>query len=134
MYKSVRFILCIIQLVEEKFMFTVRTFLDVVPEPSAASSIISLVLPIALLVLMGYFMLYRPQKKQEKTVNEMRSNLRVNDEISTNGGIIGKIMQIKDDFVIIETSTAKTKMKIAKWAIRAVEYREEDGEKENEKE
>ena len=115
-------------------MVTVRTFLDVVPEPSAASSIISLVLPIALLVLMGYFMLYRPQKKQEKTVNEMRSNLRVNDEISTNGGIIGKIMQIKDDFVIIETSTAKTKMKIAKWAIRAVEYREEDSEKENEKE
>ena len=115
-------------------MFNLTTYLEAVPEVSPTSSILGMLVPIVLLVVMGYFMLYRPQKKQEKTVNEMRNNLRVNDEISTNGGIIGKIMQIKDDFVVIETSTAKTKMKIAKWAIRAVEYREEEGEKESEKE
>ena len=108
-------------------MITVRTFLDATDMAGAAgASILSLALPVVLLVFMGYFMLYRPQKKQEKTVNEMRNSLRVNDEISTTGGIIGKIIQIKEDFVVIETSTAKTKMKIAKWAIRAIEYREED--------
>jgi len=114
-------------------MVTLRTFLDAAPE-AATANILSLVLPIILLVGMGYFMLYRPQKKQEKAVNEMRNNLQVNDEISTTGGIIGKVIQIKEDFVVIETSTAKTKMKIAKWAVRAIEYREEQEEKEKDKE
>lgn len=117
-------------------MVTARTFLDAaetaVEGASVTSSIVSLVLPIGLLVLMGYFMLYRPQKKQEKTMSDMRNSIQVNDEISTNGGIIGKVIQIKEDFVIIETSMAKTKMKIAKWAIRAVEYRAEEDEKEKE--
>ena len=109
-------------------MVTVRTFLEAAGDINAVAgaSILNFVAPVVLLVFMGYFMLYRPQKKQEKAVNEMRNSLRVNDEISTTGGIIGKVLQIKDDFVVIETSTAKTKMKIAKWAIRAIEYREED--------
>ena len=78
--------------------------------------------------LLMYFMLYRPQKKQEKAVNDMRSSLKVGDEISTNGGILGKIVQIKDDFLVIETGNDRTKLKIAKWAVRAVEHRAEDDE------
>jgi preprotein translocase subunit YajC len=83
---------------------------------------------IAIFVFFAYFLLYRPQKKQERAINEMRSSLRVGDEIATNGGILGKIIQIKDDFIIIETGNAKTKMKIAKWGVRSVEHREEDDE------
>jgi len=87
---------------------------------------------ILIFVFFAYFMLYRPQKKQERAVNEMRSSLRVGDEIATTGGILGKIIQIKDDFIVIETGNDKTKMKLAKWAIRSVEYREDEEEDEDE--
>jgi len=85
---------------------------------------------IALVVLLGYFLLYRPQKKQEKSVKEMRASLKVGDEISTNGGILGKVLQIKDDFIVIETGADRTKMKLAKWAIRAIEKHVDDEEDE----
>lgn len=91
--------------------------------------------PIIMIALFGalmYFMLYRPQKKQEKAVNEMRSSLKVGDEISTTGGILGKIIQIKDEFIIIETGNDRTKLKITKWAVRAVEHREEEDEDDEE--
>lgn len=50
-----------------------------------------------------YFFLYRPQKKQEKTVNEMRNSLQVGDEITTTGGIIGKVISMKDETLMLET-------------------------------
>ena len=104
------------------------------PDPTEAvggmPQIFSTLIMIALFGLLMYFMLYRPQKKQEKAVNEMRSSLKVGDEISTTGGILGKIIQIKDDFLIIETGADRTKLKITKWAVRAVENREEEEEDE----
>lgn len=102
------------------------------PAGGAASSLISTVVMIAMFGLLAYFLLYRPQKKQEKKVAEMRGSLKVGDEISTNGGILGKIIQIKDDFLIIETGNDRTKMKIAKWAVRAIEHREEEEDDEEE--
>ncbi|MCL1858463.1 MAG: preprotein translocase subunit YajC [Oscillospiraceae bacterium] len=95
-------------------------------------SFLNPIIMIALFGLLMYFMLYRPQKKQEKAVNEMRSSLQVGDEVSTNGGILGKIVQIKDNFIIIETGNDRTKLKIAKWSIRAVEHREEEDDDEDE--
>ena len=82
--------------------------------------------------LLMYFMFYRPQKKQQKSMDEMRNSLQVGDEISTTSGILGKIIQIKDDFLIIETGTSKTKLKIAKWAVRSIDRREEDEEEDDE--
>ena len=102
-------------------------------EPNALSFLNPIIM-IALFGLLMYFILYRPQKKQEKAINEMRSNLRIGDEISTNGGILGKIIQIKDDFVIIETGNDRTKLKLAKWSIRAVERREEEDEDDDDEE
>ena len=105
-------------------------------EPEAAGGgIMSLLgtLPMILIfVFFVYFLLYRPQKKQERAVNEMRSGLRVGDEIATTGGILGRIIQIKDDFIVIETGNDKTKMKIAKWGVRSVEHREDDEDDDDE--
>jgi len=98
------------------------------------SSLFSTVIMIALFGALIYFMMIRPQKKQEKAVNEMRSSLKVGDEISTTGGILGKIIQIKDDFLVIETGNDRTKLKITKWAVRAVEHREEEEEEDEEEE
>jgi len=101
-------------------------------ENPGMGSLLSTIIMIALLGLMMYFLLYRPQKKQEKAVNEMRGSLKVGDEISTTGGVLGKVLQIKDDFVVIETGNDRTKLKIAKWSIRAIEKRAEDDEEDDE--
>ena len=68
-----------------------------------------------------YFLVYLPQKKQEKEVAKMRDNIQIGAEISTNGGILGRVVKIKDDIVTIETGSDKNKLKIFKWAIRQVE-------------
>ena len=84
------------------------------------STIITVVMLVAVFVVF-YFFGIRPQKKQEKEVAKMRDNLQIGDEISTNGGILGRVVKIKDDIVTIETGSDKNKLKIFKWAVRAVE-------------
>lgn len=77
---------------------------------------------IFLVVMIGamYFLMIRPQQKRDKEVREMRSNLKVGDNIITIGGIKGKVLKIGDDYVIIETSNAKTRMEFVKSAIGTV--------------
>ena len=76
--------------------------------------------------LVFYFFAIRPQKKQEKQVNEMRNQLMVGDEITTIGGIIGKIISIKEETVMIETGHDRTKIRILKSAVRNVDVHAAD--------
>lgn len=64
-----------------------------------------------------YFMMIRPQKKKQKEEQAMRDNLQIGDEVTTIGGIIGKIVTVKDDSLIIETGADRNHMKITRWAI-----------------
>ena len=81
------------------------------------------------LILVGmYFLVIRPQKKQEKETNDMRNNLSVGDEITTIGGIIGKIVSIKEETVMIETGHDRTKIRILKSAVRNVDVKAEDAQ------
>lgn len=64
-----------------------------------------------------YFMMIRPQKKKQKEEQAMRDNLQIGDEITTIGGIIGRIVTVKDDSLIIETGADRNHMKITRWAI-----------------
>ena len=73
-----------------------------------------------------YFFIIRPQKKQEKQMAEMMSNLAVGDEVTTIGGIIGRIVRIKDETCVIETSKDGTKIRILKSAIKTVDVKAED--------
>ena len=75
-----------------------------------------------------YFLMIRPQKKQEKETNNMRNNLQVGDEITTIGGIIGKIVSIKDETVMIETGHDRTKIRILRTAVRNVDVKAEDAQ------
>ena len=89
------------------------------------------IMPIILIVLMFvamYFFMIRPQKKQEKETNEMRNNLKVGDEITTIGGIIGKIVSIKEETVMIETGHDRMKIRILKTAVRNVDVHAEDAQ------
>ena len=86
-----------------------------------------IIMLVGLLAVM-YFVMIRPQKKQEKEQNDMRNNLAVGDEITTIGGIIGKIVSIKEETCVIETSHERTKMRILKTAVSRVDVKAEDAE------
>ena len=76
-----------------------------------------------------YFFMIRPQKKQEKQVKEMRDSLQVGDEITTIGGLIGKIVSIKDETLVMETSRDGTKIRILRSAVRCVDVPAEESKK-----
>lgn len=77
----------------------------------------TILLMVALFAVM-YFFTIRPQKKQQKKEQEMRDNTQVGDEITTFGGIMGRVVTVKEDSLIIETGADRNKMKIARWAIQ----------------
>ena len=80
----------------------------------------------AVLFIVFYFFGIRPQKKQEKEVAAMRNSLQVGDEITTIGGIIGKVVSIKDETCVIETTRGGTKIRILKTAVSRVDVKAED--------
>ena len=86
------------------------------------------ILLIVVMFVALYFFMIRPQKKQEKEQNNMRNNLQVGDEITTIGGIIGKIVSIKEETVTIETSHDRTKIRILRTAVRNVDVKAEDSQ------
>ena len=91
------------------------------PSASQYGQILGSVLPIVLLFVVFYFFLIRPQKKRDKAEKEMRESIQVGDEISTIGGFIGKVVSIKDETLVIESSADRTKLKLYRWAVRGKE-------------
>ena len=91
----------------------------------AMSGISTIVMLVAMLAIF-YFFMYRPQKKQEKETNEMRNGLTVGDEITTIGGIIGKVISMKEETVMIETGRDGTKIRILRSAIKSIDVKAED--------
>ena len=76
---------------------------------------------ILIFVVVMYFLLIKPQKKKDKEVADMRSNIQVGDEIVTIGGILGKVVKTKEESIVIQVGADKTKFEIKKWAVSAVE-------------
>ena len=74
--------------------------------------------PIVLMFVVFYFMLIRPQKKRETEIQKMREAIEVGDEVVTIGGIIGRVVSIKEDTLVIETSGERSKLRMARWAIQ----------------
>ena len=89
---------------------------------------LGMVLMLVVMFAAFYFFGIRPQKKQEKEQNNMRNNLTVGDEITTIGGIIGRIVSIKEETCVIETTHERTKIRILKTAVSRVDVKAEDAE------
>ena len=87
---------------------------------------ISSLIMIGGLLVVFYFFMIRPQKKQEKKDAEMRESLQVGDEVTTIGGIIGKVVSIKGETFVLETTKDKTKIRFLKGAIRSVDVKAAD--------
>ncbi len=92
---------------------------DGTTEASGGNQLIIMVAYMALIFGMLYLFMVRPEKKRKKKLDEMRDSLSVGDQITTIGGIVGKIVHVKDDFVVIETSEDRVRIEVAKWAIGA---------------
>lgn len=88
-------------------------FFTAAPASAGGSTIIMLVLMIAIF----YFCLIRPENKKKKKAEEMRNSLSLGDEITTIGGITGKLVQITEDTVTFETGEDRVRIQIKKWAI-----------------
>lgn len=86
----------------------------------------SFLLPIILMVGIFYFLVILPQKKQQQQLKDMIAALKINDEIVTNGGIIGKIKEIRETSFIIQ-SAEKTFLEIGKTAVVGVKADEKKG-------
>ena len=78
----------------------------------------SILMLIFIFVIM-YFLLIRPQRKREKEDQKMRNDLRVGDEIVTIGGIICRVVNVKEDLIIVETGADRTKLSLKKWAVQS---------------
>lgn len=78
------------------------------------------ILMIVVLVVVFYFFLIRPENKKKKKLKEMREAMSTGDDITTIGGIIGKVVSIDGETVTFETGEDRVRVKIAKWAISTV--------------
>lgn len=88
--------------------------------PNAAGSalgILTMVIPLALMVLIFWLLIIRPEKKRSKQMQEMLNSLQVADEVVTNGGIVGLVVSVSKDTVLIETGSDRTKIRVMKSAI-----------------
>lgn len=74
-------------------------------------------LPLILVIVLFYFLLIRPQRKREKQDKLMRDSIATGDHICTIGGIVGRVVQVNDDEIVLETS-GSTRIRFNKWAIR----------------
>ena len=80
-------------------------------------------LGIVFLFVIMYFFMIRPQKRQQQEDAMMRDSLAVGDEVTTIGGIIGKVVSIKEETFVLETTKDRTKIRFLKGAIRTIDVK-----------
>ena len=77
----------------------------------------SMLIMLLVMVAVMYFMIWRPESKRKKQAEEMRSSLKKGDQITTIGGIMGRIVYVTDETIVIETSDDRVRMELAKWSV-----------------
>lgn len=95
-------------------------------EGEPKSSPWGMIIMFAVVILVFWLFMIRPQKKQEQRDSAMRDALAVGDEVTTIGGIIGKVVSIKGETFVLETTKDKTKIRFLKGAIRSVDVKAAD--------
>lgn len=85
---------------------------------------------IGVLFVVMYFLMIRPQRKRQKEEQEMRQSLEIGDEIITIGGIVGRVVTIREEDIVIETGADRTKIKFKRWAVNTNVTKTEQHKKE----
>ena len=86
-------------------------------QAAGPASLLTMLIPLVLIVLFFWLFIIRPEKKRNKEMQSMLDNIQVADEVITNGGIIGRVLSVKEDTVLIETGSDRTKIRVLKSSI-----------------
>ena len=100
---------------------------------TGTEGMMSSMLMLGIMLAVFYFMMIRPENKRKKETEEMRSAVRNGDVITTIGGIIGTVVDVKEDKVVIETSADRVRIEFAKWGISSNETAAKKAEEEAKK-
>lgn len=95
--------------------------LNLLSTSTDAFSFYSPFIMILVMVLFMWLFIYRPQKKQQQKETEMRNSLEIGDEVTTIGGIVGRVVAIKEDTFVLETGSDRTKIRFRRAAIQSIE-------------
>ena len=98
----------------------------------ADGGMMSMLPMLLIMVVVFYFFLIRPENKKKKEAAEMRNALKVGDNITTIGGIVGDVCHVKDDLVVIETGADRVRIEFTKWAVSTNNTAMKNAEKERE--
>ena len=98
-------------------MVNFLTTTEAVAGAGMGSTMVMLVAMFAIL----YFMMIRPENKRKKEAEQMRSSVRKGDKITTIGGIVGTVVDVKENNIVVETSADQVRIELAKWALSSNE-------------
>ena len=100
---------------------------------TGASGMSSMLVTLVLMLAVFYFMLIRPENKRKKEAEQMRSSVKNGDKITTIGGIVGTVVNVKENNLVIETGADQVRVEIAKWAMSTNETAAENARAEAKK-
>ena len=86
-------------------------------DATATGGGMSMIIMLVLMFAIFYFLIIRPENKRKKKTEEMRGSLSIGDEITTIGGIVGKIVQVTEDTITFETGEDRVRIQTKKWAV-----------------
>ena len=102
-------------------------------DAAASGGMMSTVIMMVAMLAIFYFMLIRPENKRKKEAEQMRSSVRKGDKITTIGGIVGTVVDVKENNIVVETSADQVRIEFAKWAISSNETAAENAKAEAKK-
>ena len=108
-------------------------FLSATAEVGAGASMMSMLITFVPMIAIFYFLLIRPENKRKKEAEAMRSALKKGHKITTIGGIVGTVVDIKEDKIVIETGADQVRIELAKWAVSTNESAEADAKEQAKK-
>lgn len=90
---------------------------NLLANPMAGNQTVSTIIMLVVMVGVFYFLLIRPENKRKKEAEQLRSNIKVGDQITTIGGIVGTVVSVKDEKFVIETGADQVRIELMKWAL-----------------
>ena len=102
-------------------------------DTAATGGMMSTVIMMVAMLGIFYFMLIRPENKRKKEAEQMRSSVRKGDKITTIGGIVATVVDVKENNIVVETSADQVRIEFAKWAISSNETAAENAKAEAKK-
>ena len=107
--------------------------MNILTSTTATTGMGSTLIMMVLMIAIFYFMLIRPENKRKKEAEQMRSSVKKGDKITTIGGIVGTVVDVKENRIVIETSADQVRIEFEKWAISSNETAAENAKAEAKK-